>query len=189
VSQIHSPARLTYNDLVAMPDDGKRHEIIDGVHYVSPSPNLRHQELVGRLYLEIGLWFRQQPDAGRLFVAPLDVLFSHHDVVVPDLVFVASDQQDVLTAANVQGAPALAVEVLSPGTRKRDQGIKRELFDRGGVREYWMVDPDPQSITVYRRSTAGRFGESVILTAAAADLVVTPLLPEFRLALREYFKA
>src|SRR6266540_1241583 len=143
-----SKTRLTYDDFLLFPDDGKQHEIIDGVHYVTPSPNLRHQDLVGRLYFAISLWLRDHPAAGRVFVAPLDVLFSRHDVVVPDLVFVAVDQQGVLTAANVQGAPSLAVEVLSPGTRKRDQGIKRELFDRGGVREYWMVDPDPQSISV-----------------------------------------
>ena len=85
------------------------------------------------------------------------MLFSRHDVVEPDLLFVAADQAHVLTAANVQGAPSLVVEVLSPGTLKRDKGIKRELFDRGGVPEYWLIDPDQGSITVYRRSTDGHF--------------------------------
>jgi Uma2 family endonuclease len=187
VSQVHTPARLTYDDLVAMPDDGLRHEIIDGVHFVTPSPNLRHQELLGRLYLAIGLWLREHPGAGRVFFAPLDVLFSRYDVVEPDLLFVAADRQDVLTAANVQGAPSLVVEVLSPGTRTRDHGIKRDLFNRGGVREYWLVDPDAQSITVYARSSGERFGDPSILTAAATDVLMTPQLPDFRLALREYF--
>jgi Uma2 family endonuclease len=188
VSQARTEARLTYDDLAAMPDDGLRHEIIDGVHYVTPSPNLRHQELLGRLHLEIGLWLRVHPDRGRVFLAPLDVLFGRHDVVEPDLLFVAADQQEVLTPANVQGAPALVVEVLSPGTRKRDEGIKRQLFERSGVREYWMIDPDAHCITVYQRSAAGDFAEPTKLTAAEADTLATPLLPDFQLALQGYFK-
>ena len=111
--------RLTYDDFLLFPDDGRRHELIDGAHYVTPSPNLRHQDLVGRLFL-----------------SPFDVVFSFHDVVEPDLVFVASDQLDILTAQNIQGTPALVVEVLSPSTRKRDREVKRRLYERAGVREY-----------------------------------------------------
>jgi Uma2 family endonuclease len=187
VSQTRTQARLTYDDLVAMPDDGLRHEIIDGVLYVTPSPNLRHQELLGRLHFAIGLWLREHPDAGRVFFAPLDVLFSRYDVVEPDLLFVTADRREVLTPANVQGAPSLVVEVLSPGTRKRDAGIKRDLFERGGVREYWLVDPDAQSITVYRTSKRGTFGEANTLTATSGAALVTPLLQDFTLDLRDYF--
>ena len=128
--------RLTYADFLLFPDDGMRHEIIDGVHYVTASPNLGHQDLVGRLFLAIGNHLATRRHQGRVFLSPLDVVMSNYDVVEPDLLFVAGDQQAILTEANVQGAPALLVEVLSPSTRRRDEGIKRQLFDRVGVREY-----------------------------------------------------
>ena len=98
--------RLTYEDFLLFPDDGLRHEIIDGAHYVTPSPNQRHQELVGRLHLSLGAFLEDRPDKGRVFLSPFDVVFSFHDVVEPDLVFVAPDQLDILTAQNIQGTPA-----------------------------------------------------------------------------------
>ncbi len=90
---------------------------------------------------------------------PLDTVLSPWDVVEPDLLFVAADQLDILTEPNVQGAPALVVEVLSPSTRRRDLGIKRQLYDRGGVREYWVVDPKGRDLTVYRRDGGRQFPE------------------------------
>src|SRR5262245_6345915 len=147
--------RLTYDDFVLFPDDGKRHEIIDGVHFVTPSPTLRHQVLVGRLYYDIEGYLRAPPGLGRVFLARLDVVITKWDVVKPDLLFVGSDQSGILTDKNVQGAPALVIEVLSPGTRKTDEHIKRQLFERGGVREYWLVDPELALVKVYRRQADG----------------------------------
>src|SRR5918996_916629 len=92
-----SERRLTYADFLLFPDDGKRHELIDGVHYVTPSPNLGHQELVGRLYLAIGNFLTTRRQLGRVFLSPLDVVMSDYDVVEPDLLFVAGDQQHILT--------------------------------------------------------------------------------------------
>jgi hypothetical protein len=77
--------RLTYEDFLLFPDDGQRHEIIDGEHYVTPSPVTRHQVLVGRLHFEIESFLRQHPGSGQVFVAPLDVLFTKWDIVEPDL--------------------------------------------------------------------------------------------------------
>lgn len=179
--------RLTYDDFMLIPDDGKRHEIIDGVHYVTPSPVLRHQELLGRLHLAIGKHLEDHPEFGRVFLSPLDTVFSPWDVVEPDLVFVAADQLDILTDPNIQGAPALVVEILSPGTRKRDVGIKRQLFDRGGVREYWIVDPRARDLTVYRRSPDGSFPKIAQLSAIADASLVTPILPGFALSLAKLF--
>ena len=181
-------ARLTYHDFVRLPDDGRRHEIIDGVHYVTPSPNLSHQELVLRLALALGHRLEDRPDRGRLFVAPLDVVFSFHDIVEPDLVFVAPDQLDILTHQNIQGAPALVIEILSPSTRKRDQGIKRLLYDRSGVREYWLVDSATASVTIWRRHPDGSFHQLSQLTASERDTLRTPLLPGWSLALARLFR-
>ncbi len=189
---MRSPAapdtRLTYDDFLLLPDDGKRHEIIDGAHYVTPSPNLRHQDLVGRLYLAIGVYLATRPGTGRLFLAPLDVVLSYHDIVEPDLLFVAADQRDILTEKNVQGPPALVVEVLSKSTRKRDAQIKRRLFERTGVREYWLVDPELDSVQVFR-PVEGRLRRVVELTSEDDDTLTTPLLPGCAIGLRELFRA
>ena len=178
--------RLTYDDLLLLPDDGKRHEIIDGEHYVTASPNLRHQDLVGRLYLSIGAFLASRPGTGRLFLAPLDVVLSYHDVVEPDLLFVAGDQTAILTTANVQGPPALVVEVLSPSTRKRDAQIKRRLFERTGVREYWLVDPELDAVQVFR-PVDGRLRRVNEFTAEDEHQLSTPLLPGWSLDLSEFF--
>ena len=180
-------ARLTYDDFLLFPDDGKRHELIDGEHYVTPSPSLRHQQLLGRLYFAVEEHLRAHPALGEVYVAPLDVVFSHWDVVEPDLLFVAGDQREILTEQNIVGAPALVVEILSPGTRKRDQQLKRQLFERSGVREYWMVDPDRKPVVIHRRDQNGAFPRIDELTAAAQAVLTTPLLPGFSLPLHQLF--
>ena len=182
-----STRRLTYEDFVRIPDDGKRHEIIDGVHYVTPSPVRRHQQLLGRLHLAIGSFLEQKPEIGQVYLSPLDTVFSPWDVVEPDLVFVAADQLDILTEPNIQGAPALVVEILSPSTRSRDKGIKRQLFDRGGVREYWLVDPKGRDVTIYRRMADGGFPKVAQLSAADEATLETPLLPRFSLSVAKLF--
>ena len=179
--------KLTAAEFLRWPDDGKRHELIDGVHYVTPSPNLGHQELVGRLYLAIGNFLATRRQLGRAFVARLDVVMSEHDVVEPDLLFVAGDQQSILTEANVQGPPALVIEILSPSTRRRDEGIKRRLFDQKGVREYWLVDPKNCRVSICRRSGDGSFPIVSTLSAAADEQIETPLLPGFELSVSELF--
>jgi Uma2 family endonuclease len=169
--------RLTYDDFLLFPDDGKRHEIIDGEHFVTPSPNTRHQVLVGRLYFAIELFLRQHPGLGRVFVAPFDVVFTRWDVVAPDLLFIAGDQAEILTDKNVQGAPALVVEILSPGTRNTDEQIKRRLFERAGVREYWLVDPELDVVKVFRRKADGAFPRDAEFSHEAHDVLTTALMP------------
>jgi Uma2 family endonuclease len=179
--------RFTLDDFMLFPDDGKRHEIIDGEHYVTPSPNTRHQRLVQRLYLALAEHLRRYPHQGEAFVAPFDVVLSFHDVVEPDLLLVGGDQPDILTKSNIQGAPALVVEVLSEGTRQRDEQTKRRLFERTGVREYWLVDPELDLIKVFRRADDGRFPRVAELSAEEHGTLASPLLPEFSLRLEELF--
>ena len=128
--------KLTYDDFVLFPDDGLRHELIDGEHYVTPSPNLKHQQVLLNITLAIGGWLESNP-IGRMFFAPFDVVFSRFDVVEPDLLYLSNARAaEALTSANVQGVPELVVEIGSPGTRKRDETIKRRLYERAGVTEY-----------------------------------------------------
>lgn len=178
--------RLTYDDLVAMyPDeDGIRRELIDGELFVTPAPFRRHQRLVRRLSTSLDNHFEAHPEQGEVFTAPLDVVMTPHDVVEPDLLIILGDQQHISTEKNVQGAPGLVIEILSPGTRRRDQTLKRDLFDREGVREYWMVNPDRNEVAIYRRVADGSFR----LDAPPAQTLTTPLLPGWSLSLDRLFR-
>lgn len=127
--------KLTYEDFVLFPDDGKRHELIDGEHYVTPSPNIKHQAISVNLAGMIWSYLQERP-IGRVFAAPLDVVFSDFDVVEPDLLYLSKARAaEVLTSKHAKGAPDLVVEIGSKGTRKRDETIKRRLYERFGVSE------------------------------------------------------
>jgi Uma2 family endonuclease len=179
--------KLTYDDFVRFPDDGMRHELIDGEHYVTPSPNTSHQRVVGQLHGLIWTYLRTRP-AGELFTAPFDVVFSNVDVVEPDLLFVSKERASVLTQANVQGSPDLVVEVRSPSTGRRDETIKLSLYERAGVSEYWLVDPDAQAIRIHRRDGAG-YGAATILTLMAGDVLTSRLFPDLEIPLSDIFHA
>src|SRR5437667_11832467 len=114
VDPVRSGVKLTYDDFVLFPDDGKRHELIDGEHYVTPSATTRHQRISRRLTLMIGGWLEEHP-IGELFYAPFDVVFSNIDVVEPDLLYLShSRAAEVLTSKHLRGAPELVIEIESP---------------------------------------------------------------------------
>jgi len=181
-----SGVRLTYDDFVQFPEDGKRHELIDGEHVVTPSPNMKHQAVLRNLAGLIWSYLRTHR-VGQVFFAPFDVVFSEFDVVEPDLLFVSKERQSqILTAANVQGAPDLVVEIGSPSTRRRDDTVKRRLYEQFGVAEYWVVDPELDEIKVYRRA-GGRFERLALLSAEHGDVLTSPLLPGLELPLADVF--
>jgi Uma2 family endonuclease len=184
-----SPAlKLTYDDFVLFPDDGMRHELVDGEHYVTPSPNMRHQLISGDLFGLIWNYLQEHP-IGRVFSAPSDVVLSPHDVVEPDLFYVSKERAaQVLTPANVRGAPDLVIEISSPSTRQRDETIKRHLYERSGVSEYWVVDPDIEVVRVYRSAAEGNFGRPIELSREAGDMLTTNLLPGLELPLARIFR-
>jgi Uma2 family endonuclease len=134
--------KLTYDDFVLCPDDGKRHELIDGEHYVTPSPNLKHQRICGNLYWLIRSYLELHR-IGQVYFAPFDVVFSNFDVVEPDLLYLSNERAaQALTPQHVRGTPELVVEIASKGTRNRDETIKRRLCERSGVEEYWVADAE-----------------------------------------------
>jgi Uma2 family endonuclease len=179
--------KLTYDDFVLFPDDGLRHELIDGEHYVTPSPNTKHQKVLGNVYLLAAQWLRDHP-LGELFLAPFDVVLTPSDVVEPDLLYLSSGRAArILTAANVRGVPELVVEISSPSTRRRDETVKRLLYERAGVSEYWVVDPEVDVVRVYRRE-GERFARPAELSAEAGDVLTTTLLPGLELVLTDIFR-
>lgn len=185
-SQSSRSVKLTYDDFLLFPDDGKRHELIDGEHYVTPSPNLRHQTISGRLHRLIGRYLDDHP-VGEIWAAPLDVVLSHFDVVEPDLLYVSNERVAILTEQNIKGSPDLVVEIFSPGTKKRDEGIKRRAYEQFGVREYWTVDAETKRAQVYR-SKIGRFELAAEISSERDEHLATPLLPGLTISLRTLFR-
>lgn len=182
--QGHSSTKLTYADYVLFPDDGLRHEIIEGEHYVTPSPSMRHQRISGRLFNLVQNYLNTHPTRGEVFFAPFDVLLSEFNVLEPDLGYISAARAQIIRLKNVQGAPDLVVEILSPSTRSRDQRLKRDVYERTGVDEYWVVDPDNDFVDVYRRM-ADKFGP--LIRHSRDEILTTPLLPGLEIPLDEVF--
>jgi Uma2 family endonuclease len=179
--------KLTYDDLLLLPEDRNRHELIDGEHYVTPSPNTKHQRVSGSLFLLIASWLEQHPIGG-IFYAPFDVVFSKFDVVEPDLLYLSNERMaEVVTPQHVRGAPNLVIEIGSPGTRQRDETIKKRLYEKSGVDEYWVVDPETDVVRVYRREESG-FARVRELSREAGDVLTTPLLSGLELPLSRVFR-
>jgi Uma2 family endonuclease len=178
--------KFTYEDYLLFPNDGKRHELIDGEHYVTPSPNAKHQTVSVNLTVILSRFVRERR-LGRIFSAPFDVVFSDLDVVQPDLLFVAAAHLNRVTEPNLQGPPDLAIEILSPGTRKTDETVKRKLYERYGVPEYWIVDPELETVKVYRLTEQG-YVRAAELSREAGERLATPLLPDFSVPLADLFE-
>ncbi|HYU32590.1 MAG TPA: Uma2 family endonuclease [Thermoanaerobaculia bacterium] len=177
--------KLTYEDYLLFPDDGLRHEILDGEHCVTNAPSRWHQKAVTNLIYFFMDLLRREPTLGEVYTAPFEVLFSVHDVALPDLVFVSQERIGILTDKNIQGAPDLIVEVLSPTTRRSDETVKPEIYERFGVREYWLVDPKLQTVQVFRESE----GSFVLFSELSGeDALTTPLLPGLAIPVSQIFR-
>ena len=149
VMTIEAPSFLPYGreltraDLEAMPDDGHRYELIDGVLIVSPAPRIRHQRVAGRLYKALD---QARSDDLEVFFAPVDVVLAEDTVIQPDLLVAPID---AFTDRDLPTAPLLAVEVLSPSTRGVDLLLKKERLQRAGCAHYWVVDPNEPSVLAW----------------------------------------
>ena len=138
------PARVsvtTIPDLLAIPADGLRHELLDGEHVVTPAPTLRHQLAVRAMVhaLEESLW---NVRVVHLLTSPADIVLGPRTLVQPDIFVVHRDPDDPPRSWSDVGIPLLALEILSPSTAARDRGKKRQLYLDAGVQEYWIVDID-----------------------------------------------
>jgi Uma2 family endonuclease len=139
--------KLTYEDYVTLPDDGRRYEILDGELVVTPAPTTRHQLVSGNLEMILRAHVRAH-DLGTILDAPVDVILDQATVVQPDLLFVSKAKGHIVEERAVEGAPDLVVEILSPTTEHRDRGAKMKLYARFGVAHYWLVDVEAQVVEV-----------------------------------------
>ena len=171
----HESARLAYEDYAAMPSDGKRREILDGALHVTPAPSPQHQRLVLRLATH--LRGRLGPGV-EVFIAPLDVILSPHDVLQPDVLAVADAAQ--VSARGIEGAPLLVVEVLSPTTRAYDRTEKAAGYARLGVPHLWLVDSQGYRLECLRRTARGY---RTVAVGGRDGVLTHPDFPRLKLSL------
>ena len=176
--------KLTYEDLRKMPEDGRRYELIDGDVYMVPSPNTKHQVVVGNLYAELRR-FAEETGIAKVFLAPFDVVFGERTAVQPDLLVIRKERLSILTELNVQGAPDLVIEVLSPSTAAFDRETKLQVYAPAGVPEVWYVDPKEEIVEILNLSPDRRYKKTARLSGDAP--VASRVLSGLRLTLAEVF--
>jgi Uma2 family endonuclease len=158
---------LTYDDLLLMPEDGKRYEVIGGELFVNPAPRREHQEVVANLDWILQRFLRET-GLGRVYTHPVDVHLGRHDIVQPDLLVIRSARLDTYRAEGiVVEPPDIVVEIMSPRTRGIDQVRKMALYAKAGVPEYWLVDPERRALILHRLA-----GDEYDATAPDADGVI-----------------
>jgi len=185
---LHQDTKFTYEDYLHFPED-KRCEIIDGEVSLAPSPDKIHQDISRNLGFI--LWeFVKKNDLGLVYYAPFDVVLSDIDIVQPDLIFVSKERKHIVTEKNIQGAPDIVIEILSPSSQYKDKVIKAKLYKKFGVTEYWLIDPQEKQITIHDFSSSKRKPSTAIYTLAIYnfdEIFESPLLPGLKISLKELF--
>ena len=180
---------FTYEDYKSLPETmDRRYELMDGELCLMPAPTTTHQFISQNIEFLL-VQHARATRCGRVLDAPVDVVLlgesSRRDVVQPDIVFICSARAGIVTAAEVTGAPDLVVEVLSRSSEERDRGYKKTLYERNGVREYWIVDAEQESIEVL---CLGAAGFEAPTRYRPGDELVSTVLPDLRVPLVEVFK-
>src|SRR5258706_686199 len=176
---------LTVADLDACPDDNNRYELIEGELFVSRAPGIPHQRVINNLQLAFGTYLKNNPIG--IVVPGAGAVFSDYDAVIPDLAFVSNERwSDIVTNEKFNAAPDLVIEVMSPGKENRDRDllVKRQLYAKYGVAEYWIVDPEGLLVEVYRLQN-NRLDSAA--TLGDSDEIITSMLPGFRLSVNVIF--
>ncbi len=161
--------RLDYDDYAAIPADGQRWELLDGEPHVTPAPSPLHQRLVGELFVALRRHF---PRPAEVFVSPIDLILTPHDVLQPDIVVVADPAQ--VSARGIEGPPILVVEVLSPATAAYDRNTKARRYAALGVPHLWLVDPEARSTECHRLEDSEY---RLQIAAGPADTLTHPDFP------------
>jgi Uma2 family endonuclease len=177
---------MTVREFLELPDDGNRCELIEGELVLNASSVLRHQRILRRLMVRLDRYFEEH-GGGEVLNAPCDVILNDDNALQPDLLVVLSSRAGILREKNVQGPPNIAIEILSTGTRRKDEVQKKKLYERFGVDEYWIVDHELEVVKIYR-ATAGTYGRPREISVEQDGTAITsPLLPGFSAPLARVF--
>ena len=175
--------KFTVQDYMTTPED-KRYQLLDGEIILAPLPTVAHQRVLGRLVRSLSEILADRK-LGQVWAAPLDVVLSEYDAVQPDISFVSNQRADIVAGGYVQGAPDLIAEILDPGTAEYDRGYKSQLYGRHGVREYWIVDPDAETIDVL---SEGEDGHVALNSFGSTGELLTPIMEGLPLNLDDLFR-
>ena len=137
----------TYEDYLKTPDE-TRYELIEGGLIMTPAPIPKHQRISGMLEFELKSFVREN-DLGEVFYAPIDVYLDNKNVFQPDILFISKERLNIIGEKNIEGPPCLVIEILSESTAYRDLVLKKRLYAKFGVKEYWIVDPGEELVEVY----------------------------------------
>ncbi len=177
---------MSVADLDAMPDDGNLYELIGGEIFMSRAPSIPHQRVLRDLIVKFSFYLARNP-VGELLPGP-GVIFDDHNAVIPDLVFVSNEQRGRLAGQDrLTWAPDLVIEILSPGPEnaRRDLEVKAEMYFGFEVGEYWVVNPQNQTIRIRRTNN----GSYETITLFADDEISSPeILPGFSLKVGSIFE-
>jgi Uma2 family endonuclease len=176
---------LTVADLDAMPDDGNRYELFEGELFVSRAPSLSHQRVLVNLVGLLLDYLKQNPIGEVL--PTLGVIFDESNSAIPDIVFLTNQQVgDVGSVERIYEAPALVIEIVSPGKEnaRRDREVKRQVYGKHGVKEYWIADPEKHALEIYRLEKQTL---KLAATLMGEDEITTPILPGFSCKARQIF--
>ena len=174
----------TYEDYVLLPDDGNRYEIIEGELFMSPAPKVKHQRVSRILEFKL-VTYVEQHRSGEVFDAPCDVVFTKQDTVQPDIIFIANSNKTIITEDNIQGAPDLLIEILSKSTAYNDLVSKKDLYEKFGVKEYWIVDPMKEWIEIYLL-TEGKY--QLHQRTEKSGIITSAILASFEIKLEDIFR-
>lgn len=173
----------TYQEYLELPEDGKRYEILKGRLEMTPAPSTKHQDVSRNL--EIILWdYVRKHDLGKIYDAPVDVIFDQVNVVQPDLIYISKERQELIKDAGIFGSPDLIIEIQSPSTLHVDAKRKKEIYERFGVREYWIVDPSEKKAEVFILKGGGYILEGIY---TENDTIKCKTIKELSVSLVEVF--
>lgn len=176
---------LTYDDYLTFPDnDGIRKEIIEGELFMSPAPSMKHQSISKKIFRLLDDYITKN-NLGDVWYAPCDVIFSNINIMQPDILFISNENHEILTALNIKGAPDLIIEILSPSTIENDRIIKKQVYEKFGVKEYWIVDPEQETIEGWTLKQ-GRF--QLFQKAQKTDIFRSKLIQGLELDLAPIFQ-
>ncbi|EMY13937.1 putative restriction endonuclease [Leptospira weilii str. Ecochallenge] len=180
-SAMHTTELKTDKDLVQLPE-GTLAELLDGEIFMVPAPVPEHQRVSGKLYA-ILLNFVENRSLGEVFYSLIDVFLDEHNVVQPDLIFIAKARNAIIQEKRIEGAPDWVAEILSEGNAYHDLKTKKKLYEKHGVREYWIVDPMERSVEIYQNGTSG----FTLIASADSGTVESKILDGFSLEVQSLF--
>ncbi len=173
----------TYEDYLRL-EDNKRYEVINGRLYEMPAPTPLHQDVMMEIALIMRVFARKE-GRGKVLPSPIDVVLGDRYVLQPDIVFISKDRLGIIGEKAIMGPPDLVVEIISPATVRRDTVVKKEIYEKVGVKEYWIVYPEERAVEVWVLNDKGKY--ELFSVAEGEGKVKSKVLEGLEIDLKEVF--